>query len=101
MRRVMRSLATPDPLTASSTWLAQSRQEVPSLSRMVSLAVLRCERVTRRATTQGPIRLRTPGLATQRDSFPTAKARPSAQSTPLLRDAQKPWGGHPPCVQAR
>ena len=38
-----------------------------------------------------------PGLATQRDSFPTAKAGPSAQSTPLLRDAQKPWCGHPQC----
>ena len=37
------------------------------------------------------------GLATQRDTFPTAKARPSAQSTPLLRDAQKPWCGHRQC----
>ena len=64
MRRVMRLLATPDTQNARSTWLAQSRQKVPSLSgkcslylccEKVSLAVPRCERVTRRATTQGPI----------------------------------------------
>ena len=64
MRRVMRSLATPDTQTARSTWLAQSRQQVPSFSSKCSLylccekvllAVPRCERVTRRATSQGPI----------------------------------------------
>ena len=64
MRRVMLSLTTPDTQTARSTWLAQSRQKVPSLSgkfslylccEKVSLTVPRCERVTRRATTQGPI----------------------------------------------
>ena len=64
MRCVMRSLATPDTQAARSSWLAQSRQKVPSLSgkcslhlccEKVLLAVRRFQRATRRATTQGPI----------------------------------------------
>ena len=43
MRRVMRSLATPDTQTARSTWFAQSRQKVPSLSGKCS-AYLCCEK---------------------------------------------------------
>ena len=60
MRRVMRSLAIPDTLTAKSTWLPQSRQKARSLSWKCSL-YLCCEKVllaaprTRRATTHGPI----------------------------------------------
>ena len=38
-----------------------------------------------------------PGLASQRDRFLTAKQGRYASSTPLLLDAQMPWGGHPLC----
>ena len=53
----------------------------------------------RRATTQEPIidggSLVSPGLASQRDRFLTAKqGRLLHQRQPLLLDAQMPWGGH-------
>ena len=62
----------------------------------------RCKRVTyvRRATTQGPIRwirglTQNSRAGSPKRQLPNCQAGPAASSTPLLRDAQKPWGGHP------
>ena len=53
----------------------------------------------RRATTQEPIMdggsLVSPGLASQRDRFLTAKAGPTALINANVLNAQMPWGGHP------
>ena len=80
----------------SSSWTASASE--PQNGQMHP----RCERVTRRATTQGPISLKkgttgTPGWQPKETAFHNYQSRASAQSTPLLRDAQKPWGGHPLC----
>ena len=63
-----------------------------------------CERVTRRATTQGPIRCKRELTQNSLAGNPKrlrpnclSTAGPTAQTTPLLRVAQKPWSGHPWC----
>ena len=55
----------------------------------------------RRATTQEPIieggSLVSPGAGIPKRQLLNCQAGPTASSTPLLLDAQMPWGGHPQC----
>ena len=93
---------TKPPRHETMVWYVHHLTESMKIPRWKQ-AVPRWKRVTRRATTQGPIikerglTQNLPGWQPKENSFPTAKAGPSAQSTPLLRVAQKPWGGHPRC----
>ena len=69
------------------------------LARMHRDGHLTLEESYRRATTQGPIiergftRISRAGIPKR--PLPNCQAGPTALSTPLFRDAQKPWGGHP------
>ena len=55
----------------------------------------------REATIQGPITERgfthISCTGIQKRPLPNCQAGPTASSTPLLLDAQMPWGGHPLC----
>ena len=69
------------------------------LKPMKTLTLCESKAVPRRATTQGPFRER--GLTqiswagNPERQLSNCQAGPTASSTPLLLNAQMPWGGHP------
>ena len=66
------------------------------MAEVLSLAVPRWKRVTERTDHRKGADSNLPGWQPKEKEDLTAKAGPTASTTPLLRDAQKPWGRHPP-----
>ena len=78
MRRVMLSLATPDTLTARSTWLAQSRQKSTVFVREVQFVL--DVRISRRMVVAGSHTLEGSNLRLKGDDLKTNQIGKGADS---------------------